>query len=75
MSARSVRQFYGIELNWWPARIVETAMFLVDHQANRELADWVGLAPEQLPISITAHIVHANALAVERREILPRPPA
>ena len=67
----SIGQFYGIELNWWPARIAETAMFLVDHQANRELADRVGLAPERLPISITAHIIHANALAVDWCEILP----
>ena len=34
----SIGPFYGIELNWWPAKIAETAMFLVDHQANRELA-------------------------------------
>lgn len=27
----SIRQSYGIELNWWPAKIAETAMFLVDH--------------------------------------------
>lgn len=67
----SIGQFYGIELNWWPARIAETAMFLVDHQANRELADRVGLAPERLPIAITAHIIHANALAVDWAEILP----
>ncbi len=67
----SIGQFYGIELNWWPARIAETAMFLVDHQANRELADRVGLAPERLPITITAHITHANALGVEWSEILP----
>ena len=67
----SISQFHGIELNWWPARIAETAMFLVDHQANRELADRVGLAPERLPITVTAHIVHANALAVDWREILP----
>ena len=67
----SISQFHGIELNWWPARIAETAMFLVDHQANRDLADRVGLAPERLPITVTAHIVHANALAVDWREILP----
>src|SRR5699024_9085523 len=41
------------------------------HQANRELADRVGLAPDRLPISITAHIEHANALAVDWLEILP----
>ena len=67
----SIGQFYGIELNWWPARIAETAMFLVDHQANRELADRVGLAPERLPISITAHIVHGNALTLDWAEVLP----
>lgn len=68
----SIGQFYGIELNWWPAKIAETAMFLVDHQANRELANRVGMAPERLPITITAHITHANALAVEWTEVVPQ---
>lgn len=68
----SIGQFYGIELNWWPARIAETAMFLVDHQANRELADRIGNAPERLPIRITAHIAHGNALALDWRALLPK---
>lgn len=68
----SIGQFYGIELNWWPAKIAETAMFLVDHQANRELADRVGMAPERLPITITAHIHHGNALAVDWSELFPQ---
>lgn len=68
----SIGQFYGIELNWWPAKIAETAMFLVDHQANRELADKVGQAPERLPITITAHIHHGNALAVDWAELVPK---
>jgi len=58
----SIGQFHGFELNWWPAKIAETAMFLVDHQANRTLAAKVGDAPERLPITITAHIAHGNAL-------------
>jgi len=33
----NIGQFHGFELNWWPAKIAETAMFLVDHQANRAL--------------------------------------
>lgn len=69
----SIGQFYGIELNWWPARIAETAMFLVDHQANKELAQRIGAAPERLPISITAHIQHANALAVDWSLVVPEP--
>ena len=68
----SIGQFYGVELNWWPARIAETAMFLVDHQANRELAARIGNAPERLPIAITAHITHGNALALDWRELLPK---
>ncbi|MFL0448212.1 DNA methyltransferase [Corynebacterium xerosis] len=68
----SIGQFYGIELNWWPTRIAETAMFLVDHQANRELADRIGNAPERLPIRITAHITHGNALALDWCVLLPK---
>lgn len=67
----SIGQFYGFEINWWPAKIAETAMFLVDHQANRELARAIGVAPERLPISITAHITHGNALEFDWAEVLP----
>lgn len=67
----TIGQFHGIEINWWPAKIAETAMFLVDHQANRELAAAVGQAPERLPIEITAHIHHANALQVDWGAIIP----
>ncbi|MDN6457242.1 MAG: SAM-dependent methyltransferase [Yaniella sp.] len=67
----SIGQFYGSELNWWPAKIAETAMFLVDHQANKELANAVGRPPQRLPISITAHIHHGNALTPEWSSVLP----
>lgn len=68
----SIGQFHGFELNWWPAKIAETAMFLVDHQANRELADAIGAAPDRLPITITAHITHGNALELDWGEVLPK---
>ncbi|HAT1303858.1 TPA: class I SAM-dependent DNA methyltransferase [Corynebacterium striatum] len=68
----SIGQFYGFELNWWPAKIAETAMFLADHQANKELANAVGRPPQRLPISITAHIHHGNALGVDWTEIVPQ---
>jgi len=68
----SIGQFYGFELNWWPAKIAETAMFLVDHQANRALAAKVGDAPERLPITITAHIRHGNALKLGWEYEIPR---
>ncbi|MGP5082568.1 DNA methyltransferase [Corynebacterium variabile] len=68
----NIGQFHGFEINWWPAKIAETAMFLVDHQANRELAAAVGDAPERLPISITAHIAHGNALRMGWEPEIPR---
>jgi hypothetical protein len=58
----SLDQFHGIELNWWPAKIAEVAMYLVDHQANRRMAAALGRAPNRLPINISAHIHHGNAL-------------
>lgn len=66
----SLEQFHGIEINWWPAKIAETAMFLVDHQANREMALALGQAPERLPINITAHIHHDNALTIDWTTVL-----
>ncbi|UXA21100.1 N-6 DNA methylase (plasmid) [Mycobacterium sp. SMC-4] len=67
----TIDQFHGFEINWWPAKIAETAMFLVDHQANRALADAVGDAPKRLPIKITAHIHHGNALRMDWSEEIP----
>jgi len=68
----NIGQFHGFELNWWPAKIAETAMFLVDHQANRALAAAVGDAPDRLPIAITAHIAHGNALTMDWEQQTPR---
>lgn len=68
-----IDRFYGIEINWWPAKIAETAMFLVDHQANRRLALALGQAPERLPITITATIVHHDALSLDWAQTLPVP--
>lgn len=69
----TIDKFYGFELNWWPAKIAETAMFLVDQQANRELAARTGQAPDRLPITITAKIVHGNALELDWNAELPVP--
>ena len=58
----SLDQFHGIELNWWPAKIAEVAMYLVDHQCNRRMSAALGDAPRRFPIKISAQIHHANAL-------------
>ncbi|GAA1119180.1 SAM-dependent DNA methyltransferase [Nesterenkonia jeotgali] len=69
----TIDKFYGFELNWWPAKIAETAMFLVDQQANRELAARTGQAPDRLPITTTAKIIHGNALDLDWSAALPAP--
>ncbi|MEX5237337.1 DNA methyltransferase [Kocuria arenosa] len=69
----TIDRFWGFEINWWPAKIAETAMFLVDHQANLALAKARGSAPDRLPITITAHIVHHDALTLDWKESLPEP--
>lgn len=67
----SIEQFHGFEINWWPSRIAEVAMFLTEFQADQYLASKVGDAPVRLPIATTAQIVHADALALDWRAEVP----
>ncbi|WP_295015388.1 DNA methyltransferase [uncultured Micrococcus sp.] len=62
--------FNGIELEEWPATIARTAMFLVDHQANQDMSLKIGVSPEQLPLTESAHIVVGNALELDWNEVL-----
>lgn len=64
--------FFGIEIEEWPARIAETAMLLVDHLANQQMAEEFGEAPDRLPIAIAPTIVHDDALEVQWHAIVPR---
>ncbi|MCM3484185.1 DNA methyltransferase [Kocuria rosea] len=63
--------FYGIELEEWPATIAQTAMFLVDHQANQDMALALGLAPDMLPLVNSSTITVGNALRTDWNSILP----
>ena len=62
--------FFGIEIEEWPARIAETAMLLVDHLANQQMAEEFGEAPDRLPIAIAPTVVHANALHTDWASIV-----
>jgi hypothetical protein len=62
--------FYGIEIDEWPARIAETAMFLIDRQCDLRMRERFGVAPERLPIQKSARIVVGNALKLSWPEIL-----
>jgi len=67
--AVTLDQFSGIEIEEWPARIAEVAMFLADHQANIELGQVFGEVPDRLPITNSANIRIGNALQVDWTKI------
>jgi hypothetical protein len=67
----NVGQFYGIEIDEFPARIAETAMHLVDHQCNLELSAAFGDYYVRLPIADMPHIAAGqNALRATWRDVL-----
>jgi hypothetical protein len=63
--------FYGIEIEEWPARIAATALLLVDHLANQQMAVEFGMAPDRLPIIIAPAIRLANALHTDWASLVP----
>ncbi|MCK4998403.1 MAG: class I SAM-dependent DNA methyltransferase, partial [Anaerohalosphaera sp.] len=72
LSLVGVEQFYGIEIEEFPARIAETAMWLVDHQMNIELSEKVDVQRASLPLIHSAHILNDNALQVDWEEFTPK---
>jgi hypothetical protein len=67
----NVGQFYGIEIEEWPVRIAEVAMWLMDHQMNAELFERFGQVKATTPLTRSPHIVQANALRIDWNEVLP----
>jgi len=62
--------FYGIEIDEWPAKIAETAMFLIDRQCDLKLTERLGWAVDRLPIQQQATIVSgSSALQLDWRDI------
>ncbi len=66
-----VDQFYGIEIEEFPAQIAQVALWLTDHQINRQLSDEFGKYFDRLPLKSTPHIHHGNALQVDWEDVLP----
>jgi type I restriction-modification system DNA methylase subunit len=65
----NVDQFYGIELEEFPARIAEVALWLTDHQMNRELSAEFGQYFVRLPLKHAPTIRHGNALTLDWSEL------
>lgn len=69
-----LEHFYGIEIDEWPARIAQTAMFLVDRQCDLKLEDRLGLPIDRLPIREQATIVVGNAIRTDWQAVCPAGP-
>lgn len=67
-----VDMMYGIELDEFPARIAEVAMWLIDHQMNMAVSSEFGQYFARLPLRKAANIVIGNALTLNWEKIVPK---
>lgn len=67
-----VDQFYGIEVEEFPARIAEVALWLTDHQMNVKVGEEFGMYFARIPLKSTPHIHHRNALRMDWEDVVPK---
>lgn len=69
LSRINVDQFYGIEVEEFPAQIAQVAMWLMDHQMNMLLSSEFGLYFIRLPLKTRPGITKGNALTEDWRKV------
>ncbi len=67
----NVDQFYGIEIEEFPAQIAQVAMWLIDHQMNLLVSQEFGQYFARIPLSHSATIHHADSLMTDWEELIP----
>ena len=67
----NVDQFYGIEIEEFPAQIATVALWLMDHQINLLVSEEFGLYFARIPLSSSSKIVCGNALQIDWNEVIP----
>jgi len=71
LSKIDVDSLYGIEIEEFPARIAEVALWLTDHRMNMELSQEFGLTFVRLPLKKSANIINGNALRINWESVIP----
>ena len=71
LSQVDVDQFYGIEWGEFPARIAETALWMMDHIMNNRLGLEFGLIFARIPLERSPRIAQGDALAMDWKDVLP----
>jgi len=67
----NVDQFFGIEIEEFPAQIAQVAMWLMDHQMNLLVSEEFGLYFVRIPLQVSSTIVCGNALRIDWEEVVP----
>ncbi|HEY5087370.1 MAG TPA: DNA methyltransferase, partial [Gemmatimonadaceae bacterium] len=70
LSRVDVDQFYGIEIDEFPVRIAEVAMWMMDHIMNNRLSLKFGTVFARIPLKAAPHITHADALETDWTGVL-----
>lgn len=65
-----VDQFYGIEFSEFPARIAETAMWMMDHIMNTQASLEFGAPFLRIPLRKSPAIKHGDALEIEWEDLI-----
>jgi hypothetical protein len=65
-----VDQFYGIEIEEFPAQIAQVAMWLIDHQMNVMVGEEFGSYFARIPLRSSPHILNGNALTTDWATVL-----
>lgn len=60
-----VDQFYGIELEEFPAQIAQVSLWMADHQMNLKVSEAFGQYFARLPLKKAPNILNANALTTD----------
>jgi len=69
----NVDSFSGIEIEEFPAKVAELALWLTDHQMNVAVSKEFGKYWRRLPLRKKANIVNGNALRIDWEELSDKP--
>ncbi|RAP43737.1 MAG: hypothetical protein BZ135_09110 [Methanosphaera sp. rholeuAM6] len=65
-----IKNFYGIEIEEFPSKIAQVAMWIVEHQMNQKYKRKFNIDQADLPLKSSVNIYNENALQIDWKEIL-----
>ncbi|WP_279474510.1 class I SAM-dependent DNA methyltransferase [Aeromonas caviae] len=72
MSSLHLDQFYGIEIDDFACEIARLALWLAEHQLNKQWEQTFGYAPPSLPLRSSGNIVSGNSLVLDWHRVCPK---